>query len=548
MPTRTISLILACLALLLSACGKRETPVERANREQILLRANGTEPAALDPHLVTGVSEHNILSALLEGLVRDDPKTLEALPGVAESWELSEDGRTYTFHLREDAKWSNGDPVTADDFVFSYRRILSPKLGAEYASMLYPMVGAKAYNTGDITDFSQVGVKALDERTLEITLVEPTPYFLSLLTHYTWFPVHPPTVLKFGEIDQRDTKWTRPGNFVGNGPFNLKDWRVHEYIDVAKSPTYWDREQIFLNGVRFLPITNLNVEERAFRSGQIHVTYAMPLHKIEPYLESGSPDLRISPYLGTYYYAINTTREPWSNPKIRKALALAIERESIVKNITKAGQIPAGYFTPPDTAGYTSRASLPIGDYESNLAEAQRLLAEAGYPNGQGLPKLELLYNTSENHKVIAQAIQQMWKNGLGVEAELINKEWKVYLNSRREGDFDVVRAGWIGDYNDPNTFLDLMTSWNENNASKWKNDVFDDLIRQAAKTSDAQARRELFQQAEAILVEEMPVIPIYFYVSAYLVDPAVKGWHPNILDRHPYQGMRLEPAESPNL
>lgn len=540
---RFLAIFLAFVALLLSACGSRETPVERANRENILLRANGTEPAALDPHLVTGVSEHNILSALLEGLVRPDAKTLEPLPGVAESWDISEDGRIYTFRLREDAKWSNGDPVTADDFVFSYRRILAPRLGAEYASMLYPMAGAKAYNTGELTDFSEVGVQALDERTLEITLREPTPYFLSLLTHYTWFPVHPPTVLNFGGIDQRDTKWTRPGNFVGNGPFTLEDWRIHEHIDVAKSATYWDRENIHLNGVRFLPITNLNVEERAFRSGQIHVSYAMPLHKIEPYLEADSAALRISPYLGTYYYAVNTTKQPWSDARVRQALALAINRESIVKNITKAGQVPAGHFTPPDTAGYTARASLPIGDYEANLAEARRLLAEAGYPHGEGLPKLELLYNTSDNHKVIAQAIQQMWKQGLGVDAELVNKEWKVYLVSRSNGDFDVVRAGWIGDYNDPNTFLDLLTSWNENNSAKWKNEEYDALIKQAAQTTDPQERHELFQQAEAILVEEMPVIPIYFYVSAYLVDPAVQGWHPNILDQHPYQGLRLEPG-----
>lgn len=541
MPIRVFTLLFACLTLL-CACGPRETPVERANREDILLRANGTEPAALDPHLVTGVSEHNILSALLEGLVHPDPKTLEPLPGVAESWEISEDGRIYTFHLRKDALWSNGDPVTAQDFMFSYQRMLSPRLGAEYAAMLYPMVGAEEYNTGKLTDFSHVGVKALDNHTLEITLNEPLPYFFSLLTHYTWFPVHPGTILAHGAIDQRDSKWTRPGNFVGNGPFTLKDWSVHEHIDVAKSPTYWGRDQIFLNGVRFLPITNQNVEERAFRSGQLHVTYAMPLHKIEPYLAEDADALRISPYLGTYFYAFNTQREPWNNPLVRRALALAIDRESIVKNITKAGQLPAGHFTPPETAGFTSRASIPIGDYAANLAEARRLLAEAGYPDAKGLPELELLYNTSDKHKVVAQAIQQMWKQGLGVNVSLMNREWKVYSVTRREGDFDIVRVGWIGDYNDPNTFLDLMASWNENNFSFFKNDEYDRLIREAAQTVDQSKRHELFQRAEAILIEEMPIIPIYFEVSAYLVDPAVKGWYPNILDQHPYQGIRLEP------
>lgn len=540
---RTTSLLLASFALLLCACGPRKTPVEKANEEKILLRANGTEPAALDPHLVTGIPEHHILTALLEGLVRPHPKTLAPLPGVAESWDISEDGRAYTFHLREDAKWSNGEPVTADDFVFSYRRILSPKLGATYASMLYPMVGAEAYNKGELTDFAQVGVKALDSRTLEITLNEPTPYFLSLLTHYTWFPVHPETILAHGEIDQRDSKWTRAGNFVGNGPFNLKEWRVHDYIDVEKSPTYWDGQNMFLNGIRFFPIDDKNVEERAFRSGQVHVTNSIPLHKIKPYQEADSPALNISPNLGTYYYAVNTTREPWNDPRIRKALALAIDRDAIVNNINQKGEIPAGHFTPPNTAGFTARASLPLGDYEANLAEAKRLLAEAGYPNGEGLPELELLYNTSDSHKVVAQAIQRMWKEGLGVNATLLNQEWKVYLNSRREGQFDVVRAGWIGDYNDPNTFLELLASWNENNAAQWKNEEYDALIREAAKTTDQEKRFELFQQAEAILVEEMPIIPIHFYVSAYLIDPSVKGWHPNVLDQHPYQAISLEPG-----
>lgn len=546
MSARVFPWFIACCTLLLIACGPRETPVERATKDRILLRGNGSEPAALDPHLVTGVIEHNILSALLEGLVRPNAETLAPEPGVAESWDISEDGRVYTFHLRDNAKWSNGDPVKASDFVFAYQRILTPTLGADYASLLYPMLNAEAYNTGELTDFAQVGVKALDDQTLEITLNEPTPYLLSLLTHYTWFPVHPATILAFGKIDQRDSKWTRPGNFVGNGPFTLEEWKVHDRIDVTKSQTYWDRDSVWLNGVRFLPIDNRNVEERAFRAGQMHISYAMPLNKIEPYMESGSNLLRISPYLGTYYYAVNTQRAPWDDPKIRRALALAIDREMIAKHILKAGQIPAGNFTPPSTAGYTSRSSLPLGDYAANVAEAKRLLAEAGYPNAKGLPRLELLYNTSENHKILAEAIQRMWAEQLGVQADLINQDWKVYLISRKEGKFDVCRAGWIGDYADPSTFLDLLASWSGNNASKWKNDQYDALIRQAARTTDPADRLEIFQQAEAILVEEMPVIPIYFYVSAYLVDPSVKGWYSNILDQHPYQAIRLE-SNSPS-
>ncbi|WP_309397884.1 peptide ABC transporter substrate-binding protein [Cerasicoccus maritimus] len=540
---RSLSVLFCLCALLLLGCGDRETPVERANKEQILLRANGSEPAALDPHLVTGVTEHNILTALLEGLVRPDPETLKPLPGVAESWDISADGRVYTFHLREDALWSNGEPIQASDFVFAYERMLSPKLAAEYASLLYPMVNAEQFNTGELTDFSQVGVKALDPRTLEITLNEATPYFLSLLTHYTWYPVHPPTIFQHGAIDQRDSRWTRPGNFVGNGPFTLEEWRVHDRIVVKKNPYYWDREHILLNGVHFLPFANLNAEERAFRSGQIHISYAIPTHKIEPYEEAGNEALRISPYLGTYYYAFNTEKPPLDDARVRRALSLAIDREGITRNITQAGQIPANHFTPPNTAGYTSEAKFSL-DLEANIAEAKRLLAEAGFPNGEGLRELELLYNTSESHKAIAEAIQYFWQETLGVKVRLVNQDWKVYLINRRDGNFDVLRAGWIGDYNDPSTFLDLLASWSGNNNAKFDSPQYDALIRQAAETGDADARLEVFQQAGKILIDEMPVAPIYFYVSAYLVNPAVQGWYPNILDQHPWQGIYLDPPK----
>ncbi|WP_309385796.1 peptide ABC transporter substrate-binding protein [Cerasicoccus frondis] len=541
MSARFVCALTCLFCLLLLGCGDRETPVDRANREQILLRANGSEPAALDPHLVTGVTEHNILTALLEGLVHPHPKTLKPQPGVAESWDISDDGRIYTFHLRDDAKWSNGDPVRASDFVFAYERILSPKLAAEYAGLLYPMVNAEAFNTGELTDFSQVGVKALDDRTLQITLNDSTPYFLSLLTHYTWFPVHPPTILKHGDIDQRESRWTRPGNYVGNGPFTLEKWRVHDRIEVKKNPLYWDREHIQLNGVHFLPFANLNAEERAFRSEQIHISYAIPTHKIAPYEEADDEALRISPYLGTYYYAFNTEKPPLNDARVRRALSLAIDRAGITQNITQAGQIPASHFTPPDTGGYTSQTQFSL-DLESNIAEAKRLLAEAGYPNGEGMRELELLYNTSESHKAIAEAIQYFWQETLGVKVRLVNQDWKVYLINRREGNFDVLRAGWIGDYNDPSTFLDLLSSWNGNNNAKFKNEAYDALIRQAAAEGDAEKRLATFQQAEAILLEEMPVAPIYFYVSAYLVNPAVQGWYPNILDQHPWQGIYLDP------
>jgi len=486
------------------------------------------------------------LTALLEGLIRPNPETLAPEPAVAESWDIDADGTVYTFQLREDARWSNGDPVTAGDFVFSYRRMLSPRLGAQYASLLYPLKNAAAYNRGEIHDFSQVGVTALDDRTLKITLEEPIPYFLSLLTHYTWFPVHPETIRKFGPIDQRASRWTRPENYVGNGPFTLEEWNVHELIDVERNPQYWDASNVWLRGIRFLPIDNLNTEERAFRAGQVHVTNSVPLQKVATYQQQNPDVLFTAPYLGVYYYAVNTKRPPLDDPRIRRALGLAIDREAITENILRAGQIPAHHFTPPDTAGYTAKARLPEG-YDANTAAARRLLAEAGFPNGQGIPEIELLYNTSESHKTIAESIQRMWKEQLGIDAALVNQDWKVYLQSRRRGEFDVVRAAWIGDYVDPSTFLDLLASWSGNNITGWASNEYDRLLAAAAAESDPAKRFALFQQAEAILIEELPVIPIYFYVSAYLLDPSVKGWYPNILDQHPYTAIRLQPKPSPS-
>lgn len=537
----TFRLLAGLLALLaLTACGPRETPVERANRDGILLKGNGGEPASLDPHLVSGVIEMNLITALLEGLVRPHPATLEPMPAVAESWEVSEDGRVYTFHLRPEATWSNGDPVTAEDFVFSYQRMLSPRLGADYASLLYPLKNAEAYHRGELTDFGEVGVKALDPGTLEITLESPTPYFLSLLTHIAWFPLHPPTILTHGEIDQRGTRWARPGTYVGNGPFTLSKWSVHEVVETVKNPNYWDADQVRLNGVNFYPIDNLNTEERAYRAGQLHLTDTLPLPKVPLYREERPDDLYLAPKLGVYYYLLNTARPPLDNPLVRRALTLAIDRDAIAEHILRAGQLPARHFTPPNTAGYTARDGFG-SDHEANIAEARRLLAEAGYPDGEGLRPLEILYNTSESHKTIAETIQRMWLDQLGVRAELINQDWKVYLQSRREGDFDVARASWIGDYLDPNTFLDLMAGWNGNNHSGWANPAYDALIAEAARTAEPTARYVILREAEDLLLADMPVIPIYFYVSAYLRNPAVHGWYPNLLEYHPYQDVWLE-------
>ena len=523
------------LALAAAGCGKPPTRVSVGDVEQVLHRGNASDPQELDPHIVQGVPEHRILQALIENLVTEDPKDLRPIPGQAERWDISPDGTVYTFHLRPGIRWSNGEPVTAHDFVRSYQRALTPSLGSEYAYMYFVMKGAEDYFKGKSRDFSTVGAKALDGQTLQITLNGPTPYFLSLLNHYSWWPVHLPTLAKHGDPYQRNNRWTRPGNFVGNGPFVLTKWNVGQVIVVKKNPLYWNAASVKLSAIHFHPIESSDTEERSFRSGQLHVTGDVPLSKIPVYRKEKAHLLRIDPYLGAYFYRINTTRPQFKDKRVRQALAMAVDRKAIVERITRGGQLPAFYFTPPDTVGYTSRTSLR---YDPEAARA--LLAAAGYPGGKGFPAFEILYNTSESHKSIAEAIQQMWKRELGIDVRLLNQEWKVYLDTEKRLDYEVSRAGWIGDYPDPSTFLETFLSDSGNNRTGWKNAEYDRLLKEAARLGDQKTRYELFQKAEAIFLDELPIIPIYHYTRVYLIQPSVRGWHPTILDHHPWQHVWL--------
>lgn len=534
-PKVFLSLVSLVLAFGWCACTKRQTNVERGIENGELYIGIGAEPAALDPHLTTGLTEYSVMLALLEGLTTLHPETMAVEPGVAQSWDISEDLKRYTFHFNPEARWSNNERVTPQDFIFSFKRILSPALGAPYAYMLYPMRGAKAFHNGQSNDFSSVGVSAPDDSTLIIDLESPTPYFLSMLSHNTWWPVHPPTILEHGTITDRISKWTKPGNFVGNGPFILKRWRLNNGIDVVRNPHYRERSEVSLNGIHFLPIA-VQSEERAFRAGHLHLTSSVPIHRIDWYRENQPERLRFDTALGVYYYMLNTERGPLADSRVRQALAYAINREDLTTHVLRAGQKPAFHFTPPNTGGYEARARLP---YDPELA--RKKLAEAGYPEGKGFPKLQLLFNTSESHRTLAVAIQEIWKKELGIEIELHNQEWKAYLATRQSGDFDILRAAWYGDYDDPHTFLSLGESDNGNNHTNWHDPRYDALIEKAAKERDPAARMELFQQAETILVDALPVIPIYFYVTSRLIHPAVKGWHPSLLDNHPYQAIHLE-------
>ncbi|MBN1758275.1 MAG: peptide ABC transporter substrate-binding protein [Chitinispirillaceae bacterium] len=529
--------VLIAAALSLLGCTSKQTAVECGIADQELYIANQTEPQDLDPHIVTGVPEFHILEALFEGLVISEPKSLQPVPGVAKSWDTADGGLTWTFHLRSDALWSNGDRVTAGDFHFSFQRILSPGLGSEYAYMLYCLKGAEAYHKRTTDDFSSVGAGVADDTTLVLTLGRPTPFFLSLLAHHSWFPVHRATILKFGKIDSRGTAWTRPEHFVGNGSFTLASWEINRIVSVVKSEKYWDRNKVRLNRINFYPIDNLQTEERSFRTGEVHMTTNLAPARIEWYRTNNPEALRIDPYLGTYFYVVNVQRPPMDNPLIRRAMALSIDRKAIVEHILKGGQLPATCFTPPATGGYTADSALRF-----DTTEARKLLAEAGYgPGGKAFPPVEVLYNTSETHHTVAQAIQQMWKRYLGIEVTLVNQEWKVYLASKQQGGFSIARMGWIGDYNDPMTFLDMWVTGGGNNNTGWSDRRYDSLISVAAVASGRETRFGAFRSAEALLLEEMPVLPIYFYTNVYLLHPAVKGWYPNLLNIHNYKYVWLE-------
>jgi oligopeptide transport system substrate-binding protein len=515
------------LSALLLACSAGESNVAQGNRDGILHFGNGSEPQGLDPHVVTGVPESKIIDALFEGLTRKNPWTLEPEPGAAASWEFSEDRRVITFHMQPEGRWSNGDPVTAHDFVWSWRRALDPAMGNLYAYMLYPVKNAEAYATGKIDDPELLGVRALDDMTLEVTLNAPTPYFLQLMDHYSSFAVHRETVERFGKATDRFTRWTRVGNIVSNGPFQLKDWELNRRIVVERNPHYWDNDTVRLNGIVFYPTENAVSEERMFRVNQLHYTGDVPLNKIPAYRSLPNTPFVEAPYLGTYFYLLNTERPPLDDVRVRKALSLAVDREAITRNVLYGSNNPAYAITPPGTLGYQ-----PPQLFSYDPAEARRLLAEAGYPDGDGWPGLELIYNTSESHRKIAVALQQMWKDVLNIKVTLSNQEWKVYLDSVSEMNFQVARRGWIGDYVDPNNFLDLYITEGGNNNTGFADPVYDDLILQRAPRAATQEERfALFHEAETRLMEQMPIIPIYTYASKHLVHPSVKGLPANLMD-----------------
>jgi len=538
--TRKLKASLSLFALAgvaFAGCGRTETATDHGVRHQILHRSLGAEVPDIDPHLATTLAESQVVHSLFEGLVIPNPDGGSPLPGVAENWTISTDGLVYKFQIRSDARWSNDSPVTASDFVKSFARVLSPELASGNAAMLYPIRNARGYHHGEFTDFDRVGVKAASSHELVVSLEAPCPYLLELATHWSWLPVPVEHIAEHGPVNERGSRWTRPGDLVGNGPFMLVEWIPNQWIRVEQSPTYWDQGGVRLRRIDFHAIDSVEAEERAFRAGQLHITEALPLGKIDTYRRAGDPALRIEPFLSVYFYRLNVNHPVLSDVRVRRALAVSVNKMKLTQTVLRGAQVPAESFTPRGIGGYSPPTGLAS---DPNLA--RRMLAEAGYPDGIGFPDLEILFNSSENHRLIAEAIQEMWRRELGIDALLVNQDLRVYLENRRMINYEVCRSGWVADYVDPLSFLGLLTLTNVDNQTGWSNPEYDRLIDATRQELNRQIRHDLFRRAEEILLDEVPVIPIYHYSTIRLVDPRVRGWAPHPLDQHPYKFVYLEP------
>lgn len=498
-----------------------------------------SEPKSIDPALNTAVDGHQVIIGVFEGLCRLDEKD-QGIPGIAESWDISEDNLTYTFHLR-DAKWSDGQPVKASDFVYAWKRAVDPATAAEYAYQMYYLKNGEAINNGE-KPVDELGVKAIDDKTLEVTLESVTPYFLQLTAFPTYMPVREDVVSADPE------GWAlNMDTYIGNGPFKVQEWKHDDVLKLVKNENYYDADKVKLDGIDYVFIVEASTAVSAFESGEIDYMEAVPVEKIAVLEEANDENFKILPYLGTYFYIFNMNQEPVNNPKVRKALSLAINRTDIVEQVTKAGQVPATGFVPKGVSmsDGTTDFQETAGDYnmpidDSKVEEAKQLLAEAGYPDGQGFPTIEILYNTNEGHKAIAEAIQAMWKQNLGINVELRNEEWKVFQTSRNEGNYTVARHGWIGDYVDPMTFLDMWITNSGNNDAKFSNPKYDELITKA-KSTLGKERDDAMLEAQSILMEELPVMPIYYYTNAILMRSTVKNAPKSITGPVNYREAYLE-------
>lgn len=502
---------------------------------------NGSEPEWLDPNKCSDGTGGEILWNTFAGLVQAHPATLEPVPDIATHWDVSPDGRTYTFHLRPSV-WSDGTPLTAHDFVFSFRRLVDPTTASKYATNGFIFKGGAAIGRGAAAPES-LGVRALDDSTLEVELEDPLPYVLSFLTFYSFMPI--PRHL-FDELERQGIDqdlWTRPEHLVCNGPYRMTEWTFRQRMVFEKNPRYWDAAHVALERIRVAMVESATTALNLYTTGEFDwpgSTTSLPAEFMDHLARFR--DFRRHPYLAVYFYWINTKAKPLDDPLVRRALSLAIDREALVTYVTRGGQLPTADLVPGGLAGYRG-LGLPIFD----PAAGRRLLAEAGYPTGSDVPPITLIYNTSEGHKQIAEAIQQMWKQHLGVTVELENQEWKVFLSSAELMNFQLCRMGWTGDYADPFTFLELLSGDCGNNHSNWQSPAFDGLLREANRESDPTARLEKLRAAEALALAEQPLIPLFVYTRSQLVKPYVRGIWGNHQDRHPWKYISIDTDFDPD-
>ena len=494
---------------------------------------NMGEPASLDPHYVSGTWENRIVGDLFLGLTTEAADGT-IIPGAAESWTVSEDGTVYTFKIR-DHKWSDGVPVKASDFEFAMKRILKPETASGYASLLYVIKNGSEVNSGKAAP-DTLAVKALDDNTLQITLVGPAPYFVALLSHYTAYPLPEHKLKELGK------EWAKDSRLVGNGAYTLKEWTPNSQIEIIKNPGFYDAKNVSIDNVFFYPQEDRAAVLKRVRAGEIDVATDFSSSDLKWLKKNLSEYVRIAPYLGVYYYPMNMKHEALKDIRVRQALAMAVDRETLTNKVLRTGEIPAYSMVPPGTGTYGEPAYADWKDLpqaEKNK-KAQELMAAAGYDKSNPLT-VEISYNTSENHKKVAIAISAMWKKALGVKTTLSNTEVKVHYKNLDTKEFEIGRAGWVADYNDPQNFLFLMEDYNVKNYSGFDNDQYDELMIKAGREANLDKRDDMMRQAETIAMAELPNIPIYYYVSKQLVNPRVKGWINNPGDYHRARFLSVE-------
>jgi oligopeptide transport system substrate-binding protein len=520
------SLLAGCTMLAMTASG--------AFAEVVLNRGNSLDPESLDPHKTSTVNEAHVIRDLFTGLAMQDAKA-NIIPGAAESWAMSADGKTYTFKMRAGAKWSDGSPVTAQDFVYAWQRLVDPATAAEYAYMLAPVVNAEDITAGKKKK-EELGIKAIDDMTLEVSLNAPTPYFVEMLTHQATYPVSKANIDKFGP------DFIKPGNLVSNGAYTLAEFVPNDHIKLVKNPNYYEADQVKIDVVNYIPTEDRSTAMKRIEAGELDMNDDLPTEQLADLKAKFGDQIKIGPYLGTYYYAFKIPKAPWDNVKLRHAVSMAIDRDYLAEKVWQNTMIPAYSFVPPGITGYetktTEYAEMSQLDRED---EAKKVLAELGYGPDKPL-KMEIRYNTSENHKNTAVAIQEQLKP-LGIEVTLLNVDGKTHYGYlEQHGDFDVARAGWIADYKDPENFLSLCKTGAGNNYSEYSNKEYDGLLAKAAAAGDPGERMKALSDAEAVgVARDLCVMPLLYYSYHNVVSSKVKGWEENVMDVHPTRFMTKE-------